>query len=248
MRISHSPSMHTRRFLILLALAVPLPLVVSSTRAAHSLSAAFEGESQSPIDLRAELVELVPDRDLADLKFRYPVRVDLAVENTGETVRADVPAGAAELRVGRETYALLQFHVHTPSEHLLDGAHAPAELHLVHASATGELMVVGVFLEEGGASALGALLEAAPEEEGHGTELHDFPLRTLLPRDLSSYRYDGSLTTPPFTEGVRWAVLAEPAVLPESTLERLHELFPEGNAREVQPLAERTIVSDLEQL
>jgi carbonic anhydrase len=237
--------MHPKTFrrAALLALVVPAFLAV---RSAPAVPAAFEGTSQSPIDLREELVTFVADRDLADLKFRYPHRIDLDVVNTGETIRADVPEGAAELRVGRKTYGLLQFHFHTPSEHLVDGAHAPLEMHLVHSAADGELMVVGVFLEEGGEHELDQLLATAPEEEGLSEELDGFPLRTLLPDDLASFRYSGSLTTPPFTEGVRWAVLAEPMELSEASLERVRELFPEGNARDVQPLNDREILSDLE--
>jgi carbonic anhydrase len=233
----------TLRRAALLALFLPAFLAV---RSASAVPAAFEGASQSPIDLRDELVTFVEDRDLADLKFRYPRRTDLELVNTGETIRADVPAGAAALRVGRKTYDLLQFHFHTPSEHLVDGTAAPLEMHLVHRAADGELMVVGVFLEEGGAHELDQLLAAAPEEEGHSEEAGGFPIRTLLPDDLVSFRYSGSLTTPPFTEGVRWAVLTEPMELSEESIERVRELFPEGNARDVQPLNDREILSDLE--
>ena len=234
--------MRTTRFLPALAL-VALPFLTFE-RAAGAV-APLEGNSQSPIDLRSEQVIFVRGSELPDLKFRYPRRVDLDLVNTGETVRADLPEGAATLRVGRQEYALLQFHFHTPSEHLVDGSAAPAELHLVHRSAGGELMVVGVFLEEGGEHVLDELLVEAPEEEGLAEEVRDFPLRALLPRDLDSYRYDGSLTTPPFTEGVRWAVLAQPLELDGGALEHLREIFPAGNAREAQPLHDRAILSDL---
>jgi carbonic anhydrase len=238
--------MRTHRSLLPATLALALPLFLAG-RAALAVAPTATATSQSPIDLRAGDVTFVRDRDLADLKFHYPRRTDLVLVNTGETVRADLPAGAAELRVGRERYELLQFHFHTPSEHLLAGRGTALEMHLVHRSSSGELMVVGVFLEEGEAHAdLDALLAAAPEEEGDSTPVRRFALRALLPEERESYRYSGSLTTPPFTEGVRWAVLAEPLEISEETAELVRELFPEGNAREVQPLNQREILSDVE--
>jgi len=106
-------------------------------------------------------------------------------------------------------------------------------------------MVVGVFLEEGGEQPLDGLIRAAPGDEGGSTALAGFPIRSLLPKDLSSYRYSGSLTTPPFTEGVRWAVLSEPGRLTAASIERVRAFFPEGNARDVQPLNDREVLSDV---
>ena len=65
-----------------------------------------------------------------------------------------------------------------------------------------------------------------------------------LPRDRSSYRYKGSLTTPPFTEGVRWIVLAHPITLSRHQIDAFRELLEEGNSREVQPLNRRKVLSD----
>ena len=66
----------------------------------------------------------------------------------------------------------------------------------------------------------------------------------LLPDELSSYRYAGSLTTPPFTEGVRWVVLAHRITLSKHQIHAFQELFEEGNSREVQPLNGRKVLSD----
>lgn len=72
----------------------------------------------------------------------------------------------------------------------------------------------------------------------------DVELDTLLPDCTESYRYLGSTTTCPYTTGVRWTVLTHPVQASAAALEHYRELFPEGNAREVQPLGDRRIAGD----
>jgi len=73
---------------------------------------------------------------------------------------------------------------------------------------------------------------------------HRFNLRRLLPKNRESFRYGGSLTTPPFTEGVQWVVLAEPLEMSAQQIQAFEALFPQGNSREVQPLNNRIVVTD----
>ena len=62
----------------------------------------------------------------------------------------EVPyAPGSFLRVGQDTYQLLQFHLHAPSERTVNGAFAAAELHLVHHNALLDLAVVGVLVQAG---------------------------------------------------------------------------------------------------
>lgn len=72
-------------------------------------------------------------------------------------------------------------------------------------------------------------------------------LSALLPRERDSFRYAGSLTTPPFTEGVEWIVLSDPITMSERQIDAFRELFEEGNSREVQPLNGRVVSSDVEE-
>lgn len=223
----------------LLALIVGL-LATASARA--------EGLAQSPIDIRAEDVVVVDQ--LPSLDFAYSKHTALTVINTGSpdeeaTVRAVVPAGAGQLRVDGVTYNLLQFHWHTPSEHLIEGEGTPLEMHLVHQSADGSLLVVAVFIVQGERHPeLDKVFAHLPETAGQSTAVADFNLRKLLPEELASFRYQGSLTTPPFTEGVRFVVLEEAVELSRQQIESFLQLFPEGNTREVQPLNGRTVQTD----
>jgi carbonic anhydrase len=108
---------------------------------------------------------------------------------------------------------LLQFHFHTPSEHTYEGgARFPMEMHLVHRSSSGQLAVVAALIREGEANeALAAVWEHLPSEVGK-QEFRDIEIEVdhALPRDRRAYHYQGSLTTPPCSEGVRWFVLRQP--------------------------------------
>ena len=207
------------------------------------------GLEQTPIDIRAEDVTLVDE--LPELKFRYS-KTPVTAINTGSpdehaTVRADVPAGAARLTVNGKTYQLLQFHWHTPAEHLLQGGRFPLEMHFVHRADDGSLLVVGVWIEEGKKhKELDKIFGHLPEHPGDTVSVARLNLKKLLPGNLESFRYKGSLTTPPFTEGVSWVVLADSIEMSAEQIEAFQHLFHEGNSREVQPLNGRQILSDIE--
>lgn len=208
-----------------------------------------EGTAQSPIDIGTARASRRP---LALLVPRYG-KSGLTVANNGHTVQADVPAGAGELRLGDATYLLDQFHWHTPSEHWIDGERFPMELHLVHLGDSG-LLVVGALVVEGRANPeIEKIWRSFPEKPGDRVKVADFDLSKLLPADLHSYRYPGSLTTPACKEGVQWVVLARPVEMSRAQIERFRsvffgtERFPAGNARPVQPLERRTVVTDVEE-
>ena len=97
------------------------------------------------------------------------------------------------------TYRLIQMHFHRPSEHYLDGHQFAGEMHIVCQSDDGETAVVGVLLSR----ADGVIdLAATPVS-----------LAAVVPSGRV-FRYDGSLTTPPFTEGIKWVVYETPVDLP----------------------------------
>jgi carbonic anhydrase len=222
----------------------------------ESFEQCLVGDSQSPVDI----ADAVP-ADLPDLEFDYP-ETSLVVENTGHTIEVRVPESSdLTLTVGDEEYRLVQFHFHAPSEHTLDGRRYDGEVHLVHESEEGELAVVAVFLERSEVliAFVAALLERAPEEAGEEElEGEQSPLILLLVADATRasdgdyYTYDGSLTTPGCTEGVRWFVTPSPYPISAAAIERLHELiagFPgydgyENSNRPVQPLNDRVIRRD----
>lgn len=141
--------------------------------------------------------------------------------------------------------ANIAFHYHTPSEHEVEGKLFAGELHIVHQSVDGKLAVVGLFIQEGAANAAyDPFISNLPAQE---TEVKDMGVKInamdLLPSIQTTYRYSGSLTTPPCSEDVSWMVMTTPVELSSDQLSNLESLF-EANNRPVQPLNDRSLSED----
>jgi carbonic anhydrase len=202
-------------------------------------AACSDGLAQSPVDLGS-----ATPSDRLDLTVDYESG-PVTIADNGHTVQATVADGDHGITVEGTAFELVQMHFHTPSEHTIDGEFAEAEAHFVHRSAEGELAVIGVMLIEGDEpnASWGAYTDAAGGGEGVAVDATlDWP--SLLPDDLTTLRYSGSLTTPPCTEGVRWMVMDEPVALAADQLAALAAVH-EGNHRPVQPLNGREVLADI---
>ena len=204
------------------------------------------GVEQSPIDLTGAVpaTELGIERRIGEttLTFEQRARVMDLVDN-GHTIQItnDVPMA---LDMDGIHYELVQFHFHAPSEHTIDGKYAPLEVHLVHKSADGELAVIGVLVEDGEHDALwDPIIGNLPDGPGDDRRLENLSLdmNELRPLPKRYYRYQGSLTTPPCSEGVQWIVMAEKRqISPEQMAEMVSHLH--DNNRPVQPLGDRELL------
>ena len=207
------------------------------------LDPAFEtcakGQAQSPIDIRKTL-----KTDLPALDFHYGSVAPVLVNN-GHTIQVNFPAGQT-LKIADQTYELLQFHFHTPSEETVAGKHAAMVAHFVHRNAAGELGVVGVLLEPGKTNAAFDGIFSHLPRPGEKITVDDMTLdlAALLPADKGYYAYEGSLTTPPCSQGVRWMVLKTPVKLGADQIKAFRRLF-NANARPVQPLNGRIVQESL---
>lgn len=218
-----------------------------------ALSPAFatcrSGRNQSPVDL-VPAASAVPPRIVtfqfppASLRIAHHEHVADGINN-GHTIQINYDDGDT-LTLGDTPYALVQYHFHDPSEHTVAGRRFPMEMHMVHRSATGELAVVGVLIERGRHNAaFDPVWTNLPTKKGVETHYEHVmvDVDALLPASRTSYRYHGSLTTPPCTEGVEWIVLATPIALDTPQLDAFSHLI-HANARPVQPLHGRTILTD----
>ncbi|KIO50409.1 carbonic anhydrase family protein [Nitrosospira sp. NpAV] len=208
-------------------------------------------EAQSPINITTNNTTF--DKNLSPLLFTLNSDTQLKVINNGSpgvdktAARANlVDPGAGSVTVGGDTYRLSQFHFHTPAEHLENGYKFPMEMHLVFADAQNNLLVVGRWIEEGSFNkALAPIFSNLPHSVTDTLTVDHFNLNALIPDNLNSFRYDGSLTTPPFSEGVKWVDLAQPMEMSKEQISAFSSLFPNGDAREVQALNGRPIFTDV---
>lgn len=206
----------------------------------HSFEACELGKQQSPVDLVTHI-----KADLPSIKFDYG-EIPTEVVNNGHTMQVNVPFGYS-ITIEDHTYQLVQFHFHTPSEYQIEGKSFPLELHLVHKDENGTLAVVGVLIQEGGVSpAMERIFWDGPTEAGQTKRLIDVKtdLEALLPKEKTYYRFMGSLTTPPCSEGVNWFEMRNPIEASMAQIEKFKQLFP-MNARPIQPLNNRLVVEDI---
>ena len=199
------------------------------------------GGSQSPINITKDIV--VATTGLAPIHFHYATEA-LNVINNGHSIQVNVKSGSF-IKIDNKEFELKQFHFHTPSENEIDGKSFPLEAHFVHQAKDGSLAVVAVLFEDGKDNpVLEKIWEKMPKEAGKESTvtLSATMINELLPKDKKYYRFDGSLTTPPCSEGVRWFVMKEyPSVSKKEVEEFLH-IMHHPNNRPVQPANARKVL------
>eukprot|EP01030_Chromulinospumella_sphaerica_P006211 gene6211-6072_t len=173
-----------------------------------SFEACARGSAQSPVDIRNPV-----KADLPALDFQYAAAAPTLVNN-GHTVQVNLPAGN-NLVVDGKKLELLQFHFHTPSEEAVAGKHAAMVAHFVHKDEDGKLGVVAVLIQPGKTNPAWAPIFAHLPRVGEQVTVDglSLDLPALLPAKKGYYSFEGSLTTPPCSEGVKWMVLKEPVKL-----------------------------------
>lgn len=198
-----------------------------------------DGKNQSPVNLVADFSVGLPE-----LIFEYH-GTPIHETNNGHTIMLKV-SGESYLVVAEKDwrFKLLQGHFHSPSEHTVNGESFPMEIHLVHSDGAGQFTVVGIMVEEGEENEmLNRIWSFMPEQVGESKES---PLTVfeagVLPPTRNYFSYDGSLTTPPCTEGVRWIVLRDLLTASADQIARFKERVGPSTNRPTQPQNARTIL------
>jgi carbonic anhydrase len=194
------------------------------------------GVNQSPIDIVNSI-----EADLSPLILEYNSNtIDLV--NNGHTTQVNVQPGNY-LRVEGEEFELLQFHIHAPSEHWINGEQFYLEVHYVHQNAQGQLAVIAVLYAEGkDHPKLEKYLSVVPTEIGKPV-VFELPVNELplFSDDKAYYRYNGSLTTPPCSEGVRWYILKGARTVSKERRDVFNQLIGD-DARGPQPINGRPVL------
>ena len=196
-----------------------------------------KGKKQSPLNIVGPFEK---SKDTIAVAYKEG---PLKILNNGHTIQVNVEPGS-KLTVNKDEFELLQFHFHRPSEEQIDGKNSAMVAHFVHKSAAGKLAVIGVLLNEGkDNAAIKTLWANLPPKEGeeHLPAKVKFNPSALMPASMSYYAYEGSLTTPPCTEGVNFYILKTGVDVSKAQVAK----FPfKMNARPVQNLNGRKISAD----
>ena len=225
---------------ILKRCAAPGMLMLLLTLAAGTACRGASTEpQQSPVDIAGHST----DQTRPALSFAYRSDGD-HMTNTGEFVKVKY-GGDSSARLGQHEYALVEAHVHNPSEHTVEGERFALEMHLVHKRTPGEIAVVGVLYRLGEANpAIQEMIDAAPRQEETAELASPLTAADYLPESHGYYAYTGSLTTPPYTEGVEWLVMSQVGEVSQEQVTQIAALTGGGtNNRPVQPLGARQITA-----
>jgi carbonic anhydrase len=214
----------------------------------YALPRMNDGIAQSPVNIITSALQ-THTKQKSDLKFIGSI---IAVENLGHTIQVDFAKGSITL-VNGKSFELKQLHFHTPSEHLIDGITFPMEMHIVSKlsdSIKNEgsvFTVLGIFFKIGRENEfLKEFLNSLPQGEGKNmldsakVKVSDLFIDISKGEKLSYYKYQGSLTTPPYTESVSWVIAKRIFEASEEQIATIEKL--EGNnARHVCALKNRSI-------
>ena len=183
------------------------------------------GMNQSPIN-----IDSTANAHLSPLQTHY-IDGPVTLTNNGHTIQASEQADTRDtITLDKQTWTLQQFHFHAPSENTVHGKKYAMEMHLVHRNSAGELTV-------------DKLWSVMPQQAEQNVSIEkDLNLNKLLPKVKTYWRFSGSLTTPPCSEGVTWIVLKQPLTVSAEQLEKFTHTMHHDNNRPVQSLHGRVVV------
>lgn len=195
------------------------------------------GKNQSPVNLTGMV-----EGDLPEIQINYATGGN-EILNNGHTIQVNYAPGST-ITVGGHEFELKQFHFHSPSENTIEGHAYPMEAHFVHADKDGNLAVIAVMFKAGEANAelekaWGQMPMGAGDKQALSAPVN---ADILLPHRHDYYRFNGSLTTPPCSEGVWWMVMKYFDTASAAQIEKFTHTMHHANNRPVQPVNARLIV------
>ncbi|MDF1760036.1 MAG: carbonic anhydrase family protein [Coxiellaceae bacterium] len=200
------------------------------------------GGNQSPIDIKQHNVTDMSMQQITPVLKGKP----LNITNNGHTIQVNyADNGKDYFMIDNRQYELRQIHFHTPSENKLHGVQYPLEAHFVTEDTHDkQFAVVAVFFKPARRNnpAIKALWKYLPTKAGQTNSLqnHLIFMSQMLPKNLSFYHFEGSLTTPPCTKGIQWYVLKTPVDITNPAIRDFKRLY-KNNARPIQHNNERAI-------
>ncbi|KAL6145756.1 hypothetical protein ACLB2K_056441 [Fragaria x ananassa] len=273
MRMGRSKSISTSLFLLLLLLLLqilhPTPITAQEVEDEREFdylkdsekgpkhwgelreewAACKNGTLQSPVDLLSEIVEVHPNKGEVRLKYRPS---NATIRNRGHDISIQWKLGdAGSMEINGTDYWLDQCHWHSPTEHTINGKIFDLELHMVHlipdAKVENNIVVVAYLYKIGKPD---KFLSEVSKDIKSMIDVKEERHRGLVdPRNVRKggakfYKYKGSLTVPPCTEGVTWIIHKKLTTVSREQMELLREAVHDSaelNARPLQALNRRDV-------
>ena len=198
------------------------------------------GLSQSPIDIPV-LVRLGNRTTQPFVQHGFG-EYSMTNSSSNFALSCDTP-NCGTIFMSGNTFNLINIHFHSPSEHTRNGVSYPLEVHLVHSDTQGNLAVVSVLFNIG---AYNEGVDQVMKGVREGTKSNVF---TGFFVGNSGYcTYDGSLTTPPCSEGVKWILTERIAQVSQMQINQYNSFVGTdgngeeyGNNRPLQPMNNRQV-------
>jgi carbonic anhydrase len=194
------------------------------------------GTQQSPIDISVAAPENLPPIDFYCRQFTP------TLNDNGHTLQIHAPWKQCSIVISGAQYYLTQFHFHHPGEEKVMGKAADLEIHFIFRSDQERYAVLSVLVKRGQPNALmERLLNRWPAEVNEGYIFsRTINVAEFMPASRGYYMYDGSLTSPPCTEGLPRIVMKTPIELSEEQIARFAKKYPH-NIRPTQALHGRQV-------
>ena len=197
-----------------------------------------EGNQQSPINIITKNVRA----GAMQFELKYSVAKGINLVLTNNAFKIVYPQGNF-LEMGGSRYQLKEIYFKTPGENAIDTLRGMLEAQFLHEDNKGNKVILSVFFVEGRANPLlDVVVKNLPTQPNKANFIANIDIYKLLPNNLASYQFDGSLTTPPCSQGVRWIILKQPMTISQSQVDSMRNITKE-NARPLQELFNRLIVN-----
>ncbi|KAI4971358.1 alpha carbonic anhydrase 7-like [Hordeum vulgare subsp. vulgare] len=207
-------------------------------------AACYWGRQQSPIRVPSAGRVVGPRNGHLARTYRSS---PATLVNRGHDIMVRFDGDAGSLEMDGVSYRLRQMHWHSPSEHALDGRRYDLELHMLHQSdkasnkyaVVAQLFQIGEHRDETLHLLERYIERIADRRKGHEEELEDEvdPRRPVRGSD-TFYKYTGSFTTPPCTEGIAWAVATRVRHVARHQVELLRDAVHDHARMNARPLQE----------
>ncbi|MBP7710610.1 MAG: carbonic anhydrase family protein [Rickettsiales bacterium] len=182
------------------------------------------GYNQSPINIEGEFKD-------EDLDFSYS-NSEVEKKPTKHLLRLEFDSKDFVLRLKRK-YLIRHIEFHHPSEHLVSSEAHSLEMQIYHKSDNEQWLALAFFLEVGKENSnFEQLTKFLAGKENVGK----LNLSKIVKEKDKLFFYDGSFTTPPCTEGVKWYVAKTPITVSKEQMNQIIKLaiFAKTNARPTQ--------------